>query len=450
MQTGPHARMNDDQVDDIDLQIVVGTFHSVSDLDHLDSVLRAWDIKLDAAGYGEGAADKDSTLRRYYSVVSELLRKVGLPATDDPVNLTVHSVAEPAVVITDRQRVLAINAGGQQTFNCKQGDLLGLDWMDEVSRTAFAEALDHLRKGTNRTVWLFRTRTAAGLPGYAEAFLLENTKLTGSVLAIRELNVEWNDEVVTVLVEAFSLTNAEVDVASLLYQHTDIDKIAELRRVNTKTVRKQLSQLFMKTETKGQAELIRLLALLSARLASKRRAHIMAWSDPYGREKILELDGDEIAYTWMGSEAGTPALFLPGLANGYLFPTVFEDFLKSNNVKLYVVSRPGAGNCKCTSVSEPLEQHVTVVLKFCAALGLRSIVSIGLHSCVTALAAAAVRSPGTFSAIIGIGRFLQLTPERLKKVAPVPRALVWFAHNAPWAAEVIGQQAYRAMHKHGA
>ena len=279
--------------------------------------------------------------------------------------------------------------------------------------------------------------------------MLDDVKLSGKAVAIRELNIEWSSDVGAVLAEAFGLTQAEVDVASLLYQYTEISKIAAARGVNIHTIRKQIGQLFTKTDTKGQAELVRLLALLSARIASKRKAHVMAWSDPYGREKLLEIDGDTIAYTWIGSETGTPALFIPGLVNGYLFPSGFDKTLKANDVKLYVLSRPGTGNCKCTSAIDPLDQHATVVLKFCAALELRGIVAAGLHCCVTALAVAAVRSPGIFSTIIGLGRFLQLTPERLKRVAPVPRAMVWIANNAPWAAEVIGQQAVRAMHKYG-
>ena len=154
--------MNEDHVNEIDLQIVADTFHSVSDLDHLDNVLRAWDRKLSAVGYGEELADKNSTLRRHYSAVAALLRKVGLPLTDDPVDLAVHSVAEPAVVITERQRVLAINAGGQQAFNCKQGDILRLDWMEDASRNSFSEAMEQIRKGSNKSIWLFRTRSPVG------------------------------------------------------------------------------------------------------------------------------------------------------------------------------------------------------------------------------------------------------------------------------------------------
>jgi len=56
----------------------------------------------------------------------------------------------------------------------------------------------------------------------------------------------------------FNLTEAENEVCKLLTQGQKIDDISEVRNVSPITVKRQVGNLFVKTETKSQADLIRL------------------------------------------------------------------------------------------------------------------------------------------------------------------------------------------------
>jgi DNA-binding CsgD family transcriptional regulator len=56
-----------------------------------------------------------------------------------------------------------------------------------------------------------------------------------------------------------SLAPAEAQVARLLLQNKSVREIAELLRISANTVRFHLKQLFSKTGTRRQSELVRLL-----------------------------------------------------------------------------------------------------------------------------------------------------------------------------------------------
>jgi DNA-binding CsgD family transcriptional regulator/putative component of membrane protein insertase Oxa1/YidC/SpoIIIJ protein YidD len=62
----------------------------------------------------------------------------------------------------------------------------------------------------------------------------------------------------------FGMTRSEADIAALLASGRDIDEIAEARRTSPGTLRAQLRSIFVKTETRRQAELVGLLLRCSA------------------------------------------------------------------------------------------------------------------------------------------------------------------------------------------
>ena len=72
------------------------------------------------------------------------------------------------------------------------------------------------------------------------------------------------DEVVepdpTILRQAFGLTEAEVEIASLLLQDKSVNEMSEWLGVTTHTIRFHIKQLFAKTGTNRQGSLVRLLS----------------------------------------------------------------------------------------------------------------------------------------------------------------------------------------------
>jgi DNA-binding CsgD family transcriptional regulator len=62
-----------------------------------------------------------------------------------------------------------------------------------------------------------------------------------------------------VLEALYALTHAEAELVRLLSEGRSLEEVAEARGVTMNTVRSQLKQVFSKTDTKRQGELVRLV-----------------------------------------------------------------------------------------------------------------------------------------------------------------------------------------------
>ena len=62
-----------------------------------------------------------------------------------------------------------------------------------------------------------------------------------------------------VLETLYDLTHAEADLVRLIAEGNSLDQVAAIRGVTMNTVRSQLKQVFSKTETSRQGELLKLM-----------------------------------------------------------------------------------------------------------------------------------------------------------------------------------------------
>ncbi len=442
--------MGEDAPDDIDLQIVADSFRVVSDISAWDSLILSWERKIDQAGFGTKLESGEQRLKQHYSAIDKLLGKVGLPTAEDPIDHAVGSVTEPAMVLSEKFRVVAINPAGREAFRIEQGQVVHLDWLNDAYRNSFREFLSGPLSSRHRQYRIVRTLSADNREGYAEVFPVAVPGIEGDFTAVRELTMQWTDAIKKVLVQAFELTEAETEIARLLYLHADMAKVAQLRGVTVRTARLQLSHIFSKTETASQVELVRLLVLLGTRLSTELQNERLRWTDPLGREQIITRpDGRRLAYSWMGAKDGVPALFVHGIVNGYLYPDEFAATLKEHGVKLYVLTRPGTGNSDADRSIDTCTDHAETIAYFCKALNLKGIAAAGIHAGVVPLTKVAASNENPFSSIVAMGRFLTYSEKRSSKIAKIPRTLLWLTLNAPWAADIVGRHAWRALVQHG-
>lgn len=435
---------------DIDLEIIADSFRAISDLESWDRLVATWDRKIATAGFGEGRLAGEKQLKEHYSSIGALLERVGLPSAVDPAEQAVSSVLEPAMAISERLRVVAINKAGREAFGVEQGQVATLDWLRDDDRRALRQFIAQQAGSANQQYSVLRTRWPDGQDGIIEVFPVRVPGVSTTFTVLRELTMRWSGTIDSVLVEAFGLTQAETDIARLLFIHADIAKVAEARGVSVRTTRLQLSNMYAKTETADQVELVRLLVLLGARLADKAGSNALEWRDPLRRERILiRPNGRPLAYSVMGAHNGVPALFVHGIVNGYLYPEEFQATLEAHGVTLYVISRPGAGSSRTDPSLDSLTDHVEAISFLCAELGLKNIAAAAIHASVIPLAAVAARSDNPFRAILAMGRFLPYTARLNAKIAMTPRTLLWLATKAPWAADIVGRHGWRALVQNG-
>lgn len=444
------AEPEEEDTPEIDLTLVAEGYRVINDPSAWDELVEVWDRKLTEAGFDNPRFPTFDALSRQYSRLGGLLKRLGAPMVTDPVARAVRLVKEPSMVISRQMRVLAINAEGQEAFRVEQGRIAELDWLMPFQRKEFMDFLRSPRPDEKAGYRIFQTVDRRGHRGYAEVFGLQPPDLHEPVLAVRELTSELPPRTGEVLRKAFDLTEAEIEIARLLHSHADLGKVAELRGTSLRTVRTQISNIFFKTETASQVDLVRLLAHIGARIAEREEHLPYRWSDPYGREAIMHRsDGRRLAHSWIGDPNGRPALFLPGIVHGYLFPEVFEEVLKAAGVRLIVLTRPGVGHSCPGDPQQPLAEHIDAIREFCATQGLRNLPAVGIHGANVPLVKIAASNDNPFSEVVAVGRFLSISGGDWLKVPRLPRTLLWLAIHAPWAAEVVCAQAWRTLAQQG-
>lgn len=439
-----------DPTHSLELQIVADSFHAVTDGSVFDRLMENWDRRLSQASYGSDDAPGLGQLRRHYRVVEDLLGRLDAPPSLDAVDAVVLNSEAPTMVLTPDLRVMAINDAGRARFASEQGTQANLAWLDDDARKGLRDFARGQSGRGNRGYAVSRMVGDNSQVEQVEFFPLSGHEGNDPYFVARVLRLPWQVAMDSMLVEAFGLSEAEIDVARHLFEGYTVAQIALLRATSEGTVRNQIKSVFFKTEVNSQANLVRLLAMLSHRSQAMAGDSSMNWSDPFGREvTITDRHGRKVAYSWLGDPDGKPALLLHGIVNGFLYPPAFERALQDHGIKLFAPHRPGCGNSQRDPDLGLAKQIGESVLALCEQLGLTGIPVLTVSS-VTVPAILLAASPANpFSAVIATGRFLPFTKARLERMNRKTRTLIWAACHAPWLARVFARVAYRQIQQHG-
>ncbi|WGF87926.1 helix-turn-helix transcriptional regulator [Marinivivus vitaminiproducens] len=186
------------------------------------------------------------------------------------------ALASPTIVVEGSWRVLLMNRAADAL--CREGDGLTLRGGrlvidDPAAQTRLRRALHAAfacarGKGTGGATALAVTRPS-GRAAYALIVMPLGERSpaapTGPALIIQIVDPERRASVdQAALRQLFGLTPAEADLARALLQGRRLAELAGERRVSLATVRTQLQAVFAKTETRRQADLVRLLGALVA------------------------------------------------------------------------------------------------------------------------------------------------------------------------------------------
>ncbi|MEM1064968.1 MAG: alpha/beta fold hydrolase [Pseudomonadota bacterium] len=171
---------------------------------------------------------------------------------------------------------------------------------------------------------------------------------------------KWPATLDKTLSEAFGLTPSEIVVIRGLVEALSIKDIAERRGRSLETVRTQLKAIFQKTETHGQAELIRVCLSLMDIVAVTESAHAASAGASNGGARletrsflsITRPDGRRFEYLILGDRNGRPLLFLPMDYGLVRWPATAEAEAARRGLQVVVPVRAGFG------ASSPLPRDV--------------------------------------------------------------------------------------------
>ncbi|WP_114521646.1 LuxR C-terminal-related transcriptional regulator [Altererythrobacter sp. ZODW24] len=437
--------------DDVDMDIVAATYRTLSDAAAFDAMVMAWERKISENAQEEATAlYLGRGLTRHLGAAKALIARVERPQQESPIEAAVSSVGAPAVVLNPAGVVVAANALAKDRFASRQGQVDALEWLHPASAEDFAAVRRSAQDGGNRKHAIVRTVNAGAETGIAEVYVIDGVSGGERYVAVRALEIVWSAEVDAQLAEAFELTEAEREVARLLFETRSSAQIADRRKTSAQTVRTQIKKILAKTETASQVDLIRMLALLSARASHGLTSDEDVWHDPWNNERVIvRPDGRKLAYSWTGARNGRPVLVVHGLTLGYIMGARIERQLKAANIKLIAITRPGLGNSDQSPPGRYLADNAAAIAQLLANLGLKNVPAIGLASGSLPLIKAAADNKGLIRSILTVALPLPLNEAHLMRLSRFQRTTFALARRAPEVANMIAEAGYFIIKRKG-
>lgn len=453
-----------------DLEILTKTWRAIVDHTAFNELIEAWDQRLNLAdaeraetgGLGHNLMSKHLYAQLLHA--RSTLEDLDIPTENDPLRRAILDAQGPVIIMTPEGRVVASTPSGDQVFGARTGQIFDKGRLSPGSAPIY-NALRRAALGPRDINHAILSVSYASddspplaSPGksirtpyfIAEARLIASSGAGPAWIALRSLELEWNDDTSAQLQQLFGLSTAETEVAALYFQIGNIEEIAERRAVSKLTVRTQLKSIMSKVSASSNLALMQVLSTLAGKKHWTEAGYKDAWRDPLDREAIIRTpNGRMVAWTWMGAKEGTPVVVLRGLSTTYLFPPEFEPRLRSAGIKLCFVSRPGYGNSSLHARLPVLEDTLTALRVFMAQELREPCLGLGMASGIVPLVAESMTNPKAFHRLLAVGCNGFFDCEGLKSKPIIPKTMARLAARSPWLAEVIAKAAHRQIRQYG-
>ena len=446
-----------DLMAELDIELVAALYRAAGEPDAFEDLIEALKTR-----YQRQTSDEDEDLRdavvRQLDTINTIVAEQGPGLSRDPLERAVEEVPTAAIVIDPFGKVILTNELGEDLFAARPGGTFDLDLVEPSYRRQFSDFLASARLRGNQRRIIIRLDTNANdneadaiAPiELAEAIIVDSARRDHGCIALRTMEIPWTASIERQLEEAFGLTQAECAIAREFYELRDTKGVAQRRGTSLATVQTQIKSIFAKTQTTGQAQLLQVLSVLSARAALDKRSRVAAWSNPIGREaSFIRSDGRSVAYSWQGEEDGKPVLVLHGHTLGHIFPPEADRAFRAAGLKLHLLSRPGFGHSEFDPNASSIDDSARSIVEFCEEMGLRRVPVITISSGLTGLSRALERNPQIASSIMHLGYLWFKHLPVSHEVPSIQQIIFKLAGRAPRLLSTFSQIAYRNMRRVG-
>ena len=252
---------------------------------------------------------------------------------------------------------------------------------------------------------------------------------SGAVLVLRTLAVPWDGAVERTLQTAFDFTEAETAIARELSAGRTVAEIAAARERSVHTVKTQLKSLLRKANVAGQADLVRLVAVLAS--MSEHGARDMdATAEP---PSSLRIGDRNVEVLVRGPADGSPVLFLHGMLDGTMLSDRLDGELGARGIRLVCPARPGFGRSDPLPDPRPaLDRVADDIAATMDALGIERAPVIGHWSGSLYAIAAWDRHPDRVAGVVCVGGGVPIRSMRqIADMAPRQRVVALTARYMP-------------------
>lgn len=181
--------------------------------------------------------------------------------------------------------------------------------------------------------------------------------------------IDWSEDLVARLGDAFGLTPSEQEVLGGCLQGLARKDIAQERGTTEETIKAQIKAILKKTNATRMSDVVQLSASIAYLLrdysGSSSEDQLRSWIAPDDQMLTLRRPGDRtLAYYKYGTGAKA-VLFVHGFIQGPFFPASFLLGLQQNDITVFCPSRPSFG---FTSPSKSRASHDQCVIEDTLAL----------------------------------------------------------------------------------
>ncbi|MCB1386475.1 MAG: alpha/beta fold hydrolase [Nitratireductor sp.] len=407
------------------LEIIDHIYQVAVEPERYEQLLDLWEERLGPLRAGDspradGSAGSihDSELENHFARASAVLDRVDQFAEGRDVRAIVNAFDRSAAfTFCDTGDITAANGAAKL--------VLGISPGASVAALPFEEAeISVLRREAARVA-------ASG--GASDSFVRFRLTTTRRPIVIRLTSVSdrergrfealavtsemaWPEPLSAVVREAFGLTETEAEILRALVEGAGLKEIASRRGRSLGTIKTQLRSLLFKSETRTQAELIRLtLGLMDVVSTADAVSDLGPAAHPSGGLKPLPFlalerpGGRRSDHILFGDPAGRPVLFFPLNYGLIRWPVSAELAAERLGLKIIVPIRAGYGH---STKAESRSAYVDTVVEDTVAL----LDHYGIEQCpVIALSADAYfayrianRYPGRLTGLVNCGTGLPL------------------------------------------
>ena len=437
---------------EIGLEILSNSWLSLTSASGFDAMMESWARKIDALGEQPGdAALVDQVVLRQFEPLDALLSAHTEMRHADPLERETRLTASPVMILSPDGTVAAAANGAEDFFGIALGRLAGRGWLCEESAADFDALRRSILGRGNAGFAILRVVDPDGRQTLAEAYGLDVEGYVGTFTVVRSLALDWRPEVSQRLEQAYGITPSEAEICRLVFELRDLDEVAERRGVAIDTVRTQVKRIFGKLGVHSKAELVKLLAMLCARIMVNAEQTDMTWSDPLDRETIITRpDGRRLAYNWIGAAQGREVIFIHGDLPMFFLETATQHALERAGVKLVCLSMPVHGSSdpppKGTS---QLDDGLAAIAELLAHLNRSSLPCAASYSGLVYPMTLGGRADRLVSAILLIGLPWSLTPDVYKHLPTNQKTMSQLARRAPRILDLVCRIGYNILVREG-
>jgi len=448
----PH--LDDDAAAD---RLIDASYDALTSDDGFQEIMDKWDPYVDTLNTEERRVGFYGRIAKHISRAHALMTQLAPPHTTNPIVHVIQSSNTPAIALDAQNQIIEANQLAQLQWGASAGETTDFPWLSYTFKDQLLE-IRRVAKTDNSS----KRHIVNALPADAdndpntntvllEVFEVSDGAQSDCALIIRALTEVWSVETEETLRNSFQLTDGEVSVAKAFLMFGNTDRIAQHRHTSPATIRKQLKAIFAKTGVSNQAQLQKLLALLSFRQRQSPERILSNWQDPLKRERLItDPQGRRIAFSFIGDPKGTPALLSHGTITGYVLHPQSQAILERKGIKLYVPCRAGFGHTDRFDDMSAIEAAIHINRTLMAHLDLNNIPAIGLISGLVPLVKQSALYPGDFSRLLVIGGCVPIyQKERLSELPVNSRALLTLQKNAPKVASLAIEAGFRQVLRHG-